>query len=60
MELGLKGLQRLIYRGRLKELNLCCLAKQQLMGEGQIVDYRNARGDATDLDHIPGIFSPPC
>lgn len=60
MEPGLKGLQRLIYRGRLKELNLCCLAKQQLMGEGWMADYRNTWGDATDPDHIPGMFPPPC
>lgn len=51
MDPGLKGLQRLIYKGRLKELNLCCLAEQQLMGEGWITDCRHLRGDATGPDH---------
>lgn len=41
MELGLKGPYRLIYKGRLKDLNLCCLAKQQLMGEGWKTDCRH-------------------
>lgn len=52
----------MIYKGRLKELNLCCLAKQQLMGEGWITEYRHLRGDATGPDHIPGMLSParPC
>lgn len=51
MELGLKGPYRLIYKGRLKDLNLCCLAKQQLMGEGWKTDYRH-RGNAAE--RIPG------
>lgn len=58
MEPGLKGLQSLIYKGRLGELNLCCLAKQQLMREGWMTNYRHRRGDATGPDHIPGMLSP--
>lgn len=50
MEPGLKGLQRLIYRGRLKELNLCCLAKQQLMGEGWDRRLQKCKGRC----HRPG------
>lgn len=58
MEPGLKGLQKLIYKGRLEELNLCRLAKQQLMGEGRRTDCRCPRGDAAGPSRVPKTLSP--
>lgn len=58
MEPGLKGLQKLIYKGRLEELNLCRLAKQQLMGEGWRTDCRRPRGDAAGPGCVPAMLPP--